>query len=573
MLEQTSPIRKILISPGQALLLLMNDRQKSKKSYDDLKRLYLTGITDPASDRAMQQCLREFINNQAYQNYRISFTYHCINEEPTRRYFETHLALHTVQKHIDNLSTQELSDCNAWLRELATSRNERVYDVFTGITYNLKNVLTNVIGNVFEKGPFKKNDETNFLINTYWQLGLKDLLLEYHNALNQLENGTGPYQHFNLNDEQKKRLALIFQNTFLAVLANQFAPSPLPLAIYGTGIFSAENRGKIPRLGQSNVTSRSTGTMKSYMPAPYANDSTLTEQESSQLRPADQARFFQSQWVCENFLSMVHPFSNSISGTLLCQIRAYRKARDERQAFLSDMNQIKNYFRNLIAIMLYHSGGHTLHEFTAVLMLPEVRDAFKDLYGFDQINEASLFLEGNENAFNLALQETIQYNDIILKRKMFQQELLERSPGHTSNIARMLENDIDRIYNQIGQSSSLRDIMYTEQCYAATLSILFQLELKWSQILNNRVDVVKELMVWCEAILNNILKYRSPNSQIPILYMFSNELGLIDFTKISPKQTIDEFIKSQSPFIATLCNRFQNDNISNRNASPTSPNH
>ena len=79
--------------------------------------------------------------------------------------------------------------------------------------------------------------------------------------------------------------------------------------------------------------------------------------------------------------------------------------------------------KNTQSSALYYSGGHTLYEYAAVLMFPEVQEFFQYMLGFSELNLENIFYHGNESAFDEALAATIAYNARLLKKNALHSEL------------------------------------------------------------------------------------------------------------------------------------------------------
>lgn len=172
----------------------------------------------------------------------------------------------------------------------------------------------------------------------------------------------------------------------------------------------------------------------------------------------------------------VAPFNNAISGTMLMHLRALKalttemlketsleiksltremKVHSEIQAhseiekkgesrvnatahltkepsmgltFLYDTDKFQALIRCIVATLHYTLGGHPLHEFVYPIFLPEIQKGFAHLEGFDKITLRSLFETGNEEALELAFEDTIHYCLVLIDKQKVQSELLE---GHT----------------------------------------------------------------------------------------------------------------------------------------------
>ncbi|HHF7365835.1 TPA: hypothetical protein ACPSKY_000936 [Legionella bozemanae] len=107
------------------------------------------------------------------------------------------------------------------------------------------------------------------------------------------------------------------------IVASQ-GPHLLPLDIYGEGIYL--ERGKATKENQSKTTTSALGLLQSSDPVPLDDPARMTQIQEF-LKPSEQSTYDpNAQWVKDNFSRLVHPFSNSISGTMLCQIRALQRS-------------------------------------------------------------------------------------------------------------------------------------------------------------------------------------------------------------------------------------------------------
>lgn len=92
----------ITLSVFQALTLLAekyrHDEHK-KNRFDFIKRIYLTG----AHTAAYRESLKILLQDPYLKKFNISTTKHDINEDPVRRYFESHLAHNTLEASLDDL--------------------------------------------------------------------------------------------------------------------------------------------------------------------------------------------------------------------------------------------------------------------------------------------------------------------------------------------------------------------------------------------------------------------------------------------------------------------------------------
>lgn len=394
---------RLSISPGQGLLFLIERyrdevqeldassvrdasyHEKLKKLKDKLEKLYFLYLSGAKNVESREE-IEKFLENKALSGYGISYDYETIDEDRSRRYFETYLAFETLKHTLPRLNKQNLeSYCNILYDLIPASPKEELSKVFMGRPVSNKEIF---------------NSE-----------GIK-VLSEYGNVFRRLRS-TPLYLALSALDREK--IELLIKCSLLSIMS--MGIYKFPIDIYGKGIFSEKNRGKRLKNEQETVSSYNLGIMKSYMPVPQDNIA-YAATEASYLRAADQATFNKnSKWARSNFNALVHPFSNSISGTVLCQMRIIKHFLKSPQFKFNHLEDFTNFMKCFISTMLYYTGGHSIHEYTAVLTLPEVQKAFSSIKGFENISEEMLFLRDNGEAFNAALDSTLSYNNSLLKRE------------------------------------------------------------------------------------------------------------------------------------------------------------
>lgn len=370
------------ISVGQGLLLLIAHYKSDKTKVDELKKLYLCGAEDNANR------IIALLEDPILSHYQIADDPQTINNDPTRRYFETHLAYESLINGLNKLDQNDLEmHFNLLLSQVPS--NDLV---------NLGHVLN---------GEFRETDNNMFK--------------EYADYIAKIRSDT-LFGH--LLPIEKEKINLLINCTFLGVIIciiyNQF----LPLNIYNTGIFTDNNRGRVLPQEQQTTRNQNLGIMKGHMPL-AKDDIAYSDEIIPYLKPSDQSSFVNhAQFVVSNFNKLVHPFSNSISGTMLCQLRLHAYLRNYGWGiFTASAEKLSQYSQLLISAMLFGSGGHTLNEFTAIFSLDEVKREFSSTHDFDKISLASMFLTNNEKAFDQALEDTIDYNNAILLGEQLHAEI------------------------------------------------------------------------------------------------------------------------------------------------------
>ncbi len=378
---------KIQISPGQGLLLLMDHYKDNETKLTLLKKLYLSGAITPEHG----QEIRKQLSDEKLSVYEVLYDTNTINNDPTRRYFETHLAYETLKT---GLSKVNIDDLRQHLRAIPEILPKEFRDE---VMISAQPIL---------EGVFIEKKSDNFEI-------------EFASYIAKLKEGK---LFEKLSPEDREKIELLIKCAVLAVEVINW--TEFPLDIYNTDVFSKDYKGKILNREQDSTRSQHLGLMKGHMPLP-GDDVALDQSVTPYTRPADQSTFNpEAGWVKENFDRLVHPFSNSISGTELAQLRVIAKLKNDGKSSLTESgDKMARYHQLFVSALLFGSGGHTFHEFIEPLTLPSVKKEFESIPGFDDLNLESMLLTGNEAAFDSALQDTIKYNRMILLRRNLHGEL------------------------------------------------------------------------------------------------------------------------------------------------------
>ena len=101
------PINKPKITPGQGLLLLLEYYQDDSKKLIQLKKLYLSGAKDV--ERCIELC-DAMLDEPLLEIYDIAIDEKSIDSDPSRRYFETHLAYQTLKHQLGNVDIHDIYD-------------------------------------------------------------------------------------------------------------------------------------------------------------------------------------------------------------------------------------------------------------------------------------------------------------------------------------------------------------------------------------------------------------------------------------------------------------------------------
>lgn len=400
MFAPKTPIKKISI--GQALLLLLDKYKMDRQKSLELKQLYLTGIVDPAAQRLLENYKKDVLLN----SYFISDDPQVINDDPTRRYFESHLALETLKATIQKIDYGDIE-----------THAKFIYQLSPETEYS--DIQKKVLAGIFDKNQYQ------------YKPGMKEMIdltnAEFADAINSITH-SNLYKDFSKQDKDK--LILLLKSIYLGVINCQLHDDDFPLPVYGMGPFSPSERGRdFKEVSQINVTSTAAGLMKSTMPLP-AHDNLMRNEAYPYQKPADRNIFDEeAKYVKNLFGTGVNIFSSSISGSFLSQLRVLKELDNKGKLQFEDLEKMKTFIACFISCLLFNSGGHGIYEFLSVLNIPEIKNEFNQhIHNFDSINANSLFLEDNEHAFDEALKRAIEYNNTLLKRTSVHEELTQVVP-------------------------------------------------------------------------------------------------------------------------------------------------
>jgi|GEM_PF-2648255 len=376
----------ITISVGQALLILMGKYKDDLPMFENIKKLYLRGAATQEDLSAIERLIAQSSNSEL-NDYSISLDVAVMNEDTTRRYFESHLAYETLKESVDELSMGSLLDfC---LESINLCEESHLYEE------DIMDLHAVLAGNI--EGH------------------------QYSDTLKKIIGGE-TFKDFKVSEQYK--INLLVMSSYITTSVCYYKRG-LPLSIYGKVYFKESDRGRIEKLHQRHVKSSYYGIMKSTMPCPR-NDIIINEKPFSFVRPPERYTADEDAlWVIENSAQLVHPFVTSISGTMLTQLRVFKYLS------LSDAFPFNNdkifllYIKNFISALLFNLGGHGLQEFLGPLALPKVQEAFSHLESFKHITIQKIFYENNKKAFEKALADTLVFSDILLKKKKLMQSILE----------------------------------------------------------------------------------------------------------------------------------------------------
>lgn len=384
---QTDSQPLITLSLSQALLILIekydNDLEKRKR----LEKLYLSGICSQADERYITYIL----NDSALAEFNVACDFVTINNDPTRRYFETHLAFHSMRLHGSILNETDIEDYFNHIYGLIPVELRQTIDkVLNGSTHES---LGNLIPETFAEYPiaFNRIQASDYFSNIEFK---------------------------EINQSAKKKFLLLLKCSLCAVVVAHHRKEDFPLVIYDQGFFIPKNRGRIAKKQQGLVTSNFYGILKAQTAIPI-DDIVYREEPFSYLRPADKSYFVtDAAWTKENEQFRVHPSVTAISGSILTQLRCCKYFLDKQQFPFNNSEKFKIFLRSYISTLMFHLGGHTLFEYVRVLKIEEIQSAFQAIEDFDTLDLDKLYYSDEINSsFQIALSETIKFNKNWLTKK------------------------------------------------------------------------------------------------------------------------------------------------------------
>lgn len=276
------------ITVGQALLILLAKYRNNAEKSNELKHLYLAG----AKNETTQLAIDTYLKDPALSGFQISRAPEDITHDSTRRYFETHLAYETLSSKLDKLTLAEI--------------NQHL-DAVKGTAYcSYADLYEEVLQGEYSPSDAIEREYADYLT----KLQKKEIFSEF-------------------TEEQRQKISAIVSTAFVAMIIASQGPHLLPLDIYGEGVYL--ERGKITKANQSKTTTSALGLLQSSDPVSLDDPARMAKTQEF-LKPSEQSTYDpNAQWVKDNFSRLVHPFSNSISGTMLCEIRALAKIQELRK--------------------------------------------------------------------------------------------------------------------------------------------------------------------------------------------------------------------------------------------------
>ena len=397
----TSPVGVDFFSQDRAFTPVNFDKKEDINSSetapgydgDTLIRLFTLGARSPEE----KNIIMELLQHPFLSEYIVSTEPHVINEDAVRRYFETKLAETSLRYGLKKLNAFDLEKHYIILKELIGQFEPRFKH-----RDNLKKFVFQEVGEDFRE-------------------------LYRYIAKKTFSSDETQQAAFGGDDWDKmKFLWFIWSYSFIAAGYDR----KLPLRIYTVGFFNESSRSRQDRYPdpQANMYSNNLGLFKSTMPTP-AYSKMRTKATTVGLVLSDYRTYTQGEWSEYSFSHLVHPYGNSISGTILTQLRIFAAIKNDKELLLRDpfvslqendgtplKEKLADYFRVFSALLLYGCGGHSWFEFLVPITLDKVREEFRDLPEFERLDMEYILFHNNEKAIKESIEETIQYNYHMLRR-------------------------------------------------------------------------------------------------------------------------------------------------------------
>lgn len=418
---------EVTLSVGESLLLVLDACEKAKVDnciLDKLNQLYLEGIKNE-DDKDCVLAIKAILTSKMYL---VKSDPKTINEDPTRRYFETHLAYYILQNNAEFLDHNELKQFNQNLKKrLLSLANDQ--DQLIKIEKTLSGQMDDNLLNKYE--------------------------IEYAELINALLKN----DFYELSENACKNLYEIACSTMLATFITQMDNS-MPVDIYNDSIFTMgmDGRGRIIKKSNHEVRTTAKGLMKATSPLPRYHDlvNPVKEYEDKKgkrksispfQRSADQANFMmESRWSQRLFARQTQLYANGISSTTLAQMRCILLQKRLGNPHYSGTFQ--KYMTLFTALMIYNSGGHSFFEVFEVFKFPQFQELMLgEASMLESLAEDKLMYQwlchDQKDAFKKALQATKIYMRTVLNKKMLNAEF-------TKKVKRVDEKDLEA--NPINQS-------------------------------------------------------------------------------------------------------------------------
>jgi hypothetical protein len=422
------------IAVGQALLFLIRKYQTIGIDCEFIKKLYLSDIKTPEARELLEKLLAELNQDPDFSsNYIISFDPKTKNEDPSRRYFETHLAMQTLIQS-DRNQSQGLNACDLNVDQLeALFQYVEKFLTFGPPMYRFSRTEFKPIENILAGTEFALQSIIRNKIryqDFYDYQDFFDYLWDSEYADNMFKLKSGKF--FPLFSEATRNiLACLIKHAGISVVSSKEKGYALPFYSDYESVITTKKKSlglEWKKDSGFDCNSCALGILKSYMPLPR-DDMAFSELPSIYFRCPDRQsvvsnRTEDSQKKDSNLLC---PVVSGPSGTMFAYLKIIVFLHEKRRLSLTK-EEMPSLFRNCISILLSMSGGHSIGEFIEVLSLSCVKEKLcraEPLSCVVNLDEITLFYSDNQEAYNQALKHTIEYNDALIRREHVFEKLAE----------------------------------------------------------------------------------------------------------------------------------------------------
>jgi hypothetical protein len=368
------------LTPGQSIFLAIKACKEddiSKEIIDELKSLYLNGVRTSSDKDAITQIGQHLSDNH---NFSITTRHEDINNDPIRRYFETHTAYQMLEDSATSLKAEELQE--------------------------FKDNLTK---NLYKYMPIENQRKMEYILAGVMHKSLNKYEQEYAEMISQLKS-----RNFHgLSPKACDNLCEIARSTILATNNTMF-DKQMPADIYAESIFTMgmDGRGRTGRGDPNREGSSFKGLIREGTPLPKGDIARSTQ--SPFLRSADQASYMiESQWSQHLFSRQTQVFYNGISSTTLATLRNI--LMQKRLGHTHHADDFQSYMTAFASLMVFNSGGHSLFEIFEVFKLPQLQEVMVEAGVDTLIDEDTLLdewlLKGQLDALDKAFEASSKYFD------------------------------------------------------------------------------------------------------------------------------------------------------------------
>jgi hypothetical protein len=388
MINNNNYKHKLTISPTQAIFYLYS---VETPEFADKKKVLAQWLICGLKEQANNSRFESLIKAHLPEEYIVSYLPAIINTDPVRRVFENHLAQSLLTKALDSINVKDLKN---YLRTLL--------DFFApNFRADIENRINNNIHPIAGR-PYNITIPKDYI----------DLYVKLKNKR---------FNLFSDGAQHEKRLLI----TKISIVVSQLVNNSEQLAtkIYNEAPFTDPDKARTYKEKYSTVFSRNLGLLRSYMPHGYYGDFKIEKQEYP--RAADIYGYRDQFQASELFSHKVHPFSASISGTMLMHIKCLYISEKLSRGSLHFPGKLffENYFLAVSSLFLIHDGGHSFYEFFEPFKLINVQQLlpieFKDFSG----GMEHFIMKNQADCVREAMGKTQFYHQHILRRSKLMMSL------------------------------------------------------------------------------------------------------------------------------------------------------